>query len=68
MQKQNLSKEILYVGTGSDSGIHVFEFDRVKPALNLLQTVPAVKPTFLAIHPKGKFLYSANRITRVPGQ
>jgi 6-phosphogluconolactonase len=53
MHNKNPSKEILYVGTGSD-----------KP----LQTVPAVKPTFLAIHPNRKFLYSANRVTLVPGQ
>jgi 6-phosphogluconolactonase len=67
MQNKNPSKEILYVGTGSDD-IYVFEFDRAKPALKPLQTVPAVKPTFLAIHPNRKFLYSANRVTLVPSQ
>lgn len=58
-------KEIMYVGTffgtGSE-GIYVFEFDRAKGKLTWIQTVPTLEsPTFLAIHPSGKFLYSVNR-------
>ena len=58
-------KEILYVGTFSvrgSEGIYAFTFDRAKQTLKLLQTVPSLEsPTFLAIHPTGKYLYSVNR-------
>src|SRR5690606_33028862 len=58
-------KEILYVGTffgtGSE-GIYVLEFDRAKGKFTHVQTVPTPEsPTFLDIHPSGKFLYSVNR-------
>ncbi|HLT82533.1 MAG TPA: lactonase family protein [Cyclobacteriaceae bacterium] len=58
-------KEILYVGTffgtGSE-GIYVLEFDRVKGRFTQIQVVPTLEsPTFLDIHPSGKFLYSVNR-------
>lgn len=59
------TKEILYVGTFSvrgSEGIYAFSFDRVKRTLKLLQTVPSLEsPSYLAIHPTGKFLYSVNR-------
>lgn len=58
-------KEILYVGTFSvrgSQGIYAYTFDRTKQTLTLLQTVPSLEsPTFLAIHPTKKYLYSANR-------
>ena len=58
-------KEILYAGTYSvrgSEGIYIFQFDRLKPALKLIQTVPSLEsPTFVTIHPTGKFLYSVNR-------
>jgi 6-phosphogluconolactonase len=66
--KNKNSREILYVGTSSESGIHVYEFDREQPALKPLHITPALKPTFLAVHPNGKYLYSVNRGTVVPGQ
>lgn len=58
-------KEILYVGTydlrGSE-GIYVLEFDRVRGRFKKIQAVKTpASPTFLAIHPSGKFLYSVNR-------
>ncbi len=58
-------KEIMYVGTfgvrGSE-GIYVLEFDRVKGRFKKIQTVKTPEsPSFLAIHPSGKYLYSANR-------
>lgn len=58
-------KEILYAGTffgtGSE-GIYVFEFDRANAKLTLIQTMPTLEsPTFLDIHPNGRFLYSVNR-------
>lgn len=58
-------KEIMYVGTffgtGSE-GIYVLEFDRATGRFTHVQTVPTIEsPTFLDIHPSGKFLYSVNR-------
>ena len=59
------TKEIIYVGTYStrgSQGIYVFQFDRAKSKLSPLQIVQTpASPTFLAIHPSGKFLYSVNR-------
>jgi 6-phosphogluconolactonase len=58
-------REILYVGTftvrGSE-GIYVYEFDRQQGSFNLIQTVSGLEsPSFVALHPTGKFLYSVNR-------
>jgi 6-phosphogluconolactonase len=62
---QSEKKEILYVGTFSErdsKGIYVFEFDRERGSLRLLQTVAGpASPSFLAIHPNGKFLYAVYR-------
>lgn len=59
------AREILYVGTFSvrgSEGIYVFEFDRLKTRLKLIQTVQTPEsPSFLEIHPSGKYLYSVNR-------
>jgi 6-phosphogluconolactonase len=58
-------KEILYVGTffGTGSqGIYVCEFDRAKGKLKQIQVMPTPEsPSFLAVHPSGKYLYSVNR-------
>lgn len=58
-------KEIIYAGTffgtGSE-GIYVFELSRETGKLTLVQVMPTLEsPTFLEIHPTGKFLYSVNR-------
>ncbi|WP_154858976.1 lactonase family protein [Cyclobacterium xiamenense] len=59
------SREILYIGTYSQNqskGIYVLEFDRSTFSARVLQTVHDKKnPTFLALHPSGKFLYAAYR-------
>jgi 6-phosphogluconolactonase len=59
------NKEILYVGTFSvrgSQGIYAYTFNRAKPALTLLQTVPSLEsPSFLDVHPSKKYLYSVNR-------
>src|SRR5690606_4234525 len=48
-------------GNGSE-GIYVLEFDRAKGKLTWIQTVPTLEsPTYLEIHPSGKFLYAVNR-------
>jgi 6-phosphogluconolactonase len=58
-------KEIIYAGTYSvrgSEGIYVYELDRKNLELNLIQTVHTPEsPTFLAVHPTRKFLYSVNR-------
>ena len=58
-------KEFLYVGTFSvrgSEGIYVYSFNRAKKTLTLVQKAPALEsPTYLSIHPSGKFLYSVNR-------
>lgn len=60
-----VKKEILYVGTFSvrgSEGIYAYTLDRAKHRLTLLQTIPSLEsPTFLAIHPTKKYLYSVNR-------
>lgn len=57
-------RETIYVGTYSlrgSEGIYVFEFDRKAGAMKPLQSVSNAKsPSFLAIHPSGKYLYSVN--------
>lgn len=59
------TKEILYVGTffgNGSEGIYVFEFERTKGRLKQIQVVPTPEsPSFIALHPSGKYLYSANR-------
>lgn len=63
--QQSGSKEILYVGTFSDrgsQGIYVFQFDRASGKLTELQTVSGKEsPSFLEIHPNGKYLYAVYR-------
>ena len=57
-------KEIVYIGTYSlrgSEGIYVFEFDRRAGTMKPLQSVSNAKsPSFLAIHPTGRFMYSVN--------
>jgi 6-phosphogluconolactonase len=64
-------KEIMYVGTYStrgSEGIYVLEFDRATGSLKQLQGVQNAKsPTFLAIPPSGKVLYSVNEATTTSG-
>lgn len=58
------ANSILYVGTYSvegSKGIYVFAFDSEHGTVNLRQTVGNVKsPSFLAIHPSGRYLYAVN--------
>lgn len=59
------NKEYLYVGTYSvrdGDGIYVYEFNRAKRTLTLIQRVKTLEsPTYLEIHPTKKFLYAVNR-------
>jgi len=58
------AKEIMYVGTYSvrgSEGVYVFEFDRKAGTMQPIQSVSNAKsPSFLALHPSGKYLYSVN--------
>lgn len=62
---QNMTKEILYVGTysqGGSEGVYVIELDREKKSSKILQTVhDKQNPTFLTVHPNQEFLYVAYR-------
>jgi 6-phosphogluconolactonase len=65
-------KEIIYVGTTSireSKGIYVFELNRGNGSLKLIQTIDDLaSPTYLEIHPSGKYLYAVNRGPLVPGE
>jgi len=62
---QDMTKEILYVGTysqGGSQGVYVVEIDRAAKSSKVVQTVHDKKnPTFLTVHPNRKFLYVAYR-------
>ena len=62
---QPSSQDILYVGTYADrgsQGIYVLAFDRTTGTLAERQTIQGKEsPSFLAIHPNGKYLYAVYR-------
>lgn len=64
-QHQASAQDLLYVGTYSDrgsEGIYVLEFDRKTGKLSERQTLPDKdSPSFLTIHPNGKYLYAVYR-------
>lgn len=65
-------KEIMYVGTFDErnsQGIYVFEFERDSVQFKLLQTFPDQKsPSWLEIHPSGKYLYAVTRAFSIKGK
>ncbi|MDW7691738.1 lactonase family protein [Flammeovirgaceae bacterium SG7u.111] len=70
--QDDLQKTLLYVGTYSvrgSEGIYVYNFDDETGAFSLLQTVGGVvSPSFIELHPNGKFLYSVNRGGVIPNK
>lgn len=58
-------RDIIYAGTFSErgsKGIYVFGFDRGDASLSLLQTVEGkMSPSYLELHPNGRYLYAAYR-------
>jgi 6-phosphogluconolactonase len=58
-------KEFIYAGTFSgdaEQGIFVYLFNRSMVTLTHVQTLGGmISPTYLELHPNGKFLYSVNR-------
>src|ERR1700712_6113887 len=69
-----LSAQIMYVGTytapqSSSKGIYAYKFDaktgNMAP-LGLVAETP--NPTFLAVHPNGRYLYAINEINEYNGK
>lgn len=60
---------LVYVGTytsGKSRGIYAFRFDGSKGALTPLGLAAETKsPSFLALHPSGRFLYAVNEVNDV---
>lgn len=58
-------KFIVYLGTISNKGIYAYRFDAATGKLEPLGLVAeASKPSFLALHPGGRFLYSADEVAK----
>ncbi len=63
---------LLFVGTytrkesfvdGKAKGIYVYEMDKKTGALKFLsQSPPTVNPSYLTVHPNGKYLYAVNEV------
>ena len=70
MEKDSTIKEYIYVGTYNEDGkpgIFVYEFDRKKGSMSLVQEIGGMgSPSYLEIHPSGKYLYSVNRSSVTP--
>ncbi len=55
--------------TGEGEGIYIFEADLATGALERVGVMPnAANPWWIAIHPSGRFLYSANEISAIAGE
>ena len=63
---------IVYVGTYTrqqDSGIYAFRFDPASgKAISIGLVAEAANPSFLAIHPNGRFLYAVNEVSTFAGR
>ncbi|HLF35996.1 MAG TPA: lactonase family protein [Cyclobacteriaceae bacterium] len=59
------NREFIYVGTfsgDSNQGLFVYEFNRAQGTLRQVQVLGGMtSPTFIEIHPNGKYLYSLSR-------
>jgi len=57
--------DFLYLGTYTDDGakgIYVYQFDRIHGSVKQVETAGDLEsPSYLTIHPNGKYLYSVNR-------
>jgi 6-phosphogluconolactonase len=63
----------VYIGTytqpGKSQGIYVFQFDAASGKLTPQGlAAEAVNPSFLSVHPSGKYLYAVNEVDAVGGQ
>ena len=63
---------MVYIGTytaGKSKGIYVSKFDRANGSLSLPElAVEAKNPSFLCLHPNGKFLYSVGEVDSFDGK
>jgi 6-phosphogluconolactonase len=69
---QLLSAQIMYVGTyteGTSKGVYAYRFDNKTGKLTPLGLMAeSPDPTFLALHPNGKFLYGVNEVNKFQGK
>jgi 6-phosphogluconolactonase len=69
---QALSAQIMYVGTyteGTSKGVYAYRFDNKTGKMTPLGLeAESADPTFLALHPNGKFLYGVNEINTFQGK
>ncbi|MER3404185.1 MAG: 6-phosphogluconolactonase, partial [Chloroflexota bacterium] len=71
------ASRLVYVGTfsrtaphgrGRAEGIYVCRMDPASGALSLVHTVADVpNPSFLALHPSGRYLYAVNAVPEIDG-
>lgn len=71
-QANPVSQYLVYVGSynkAKGKGIHAFRFDVTSGHLTALGlAAEAVHPTFIAIDPRGRFLYATKEVTRHKGK
>ncbi|MGE5672483.1 MAG: lactonase family protein [Mycobacterium leprae] len=56
---------LVFVGTYTDTGsegIYAYRLDEATGALSGLSITPSENPSYLAIHPNGRYLYAANEL------
>jgi len=62
---------LVYVGTYTrkeGEGIYLYRVDLAKGKLELVDVTPIISPSFLAIHPSGRYLYSVNEVGELEGK
>ena len=66
-----MSNTLAYVGTytrDGSKGIYTFNYNADTGELSLIGTTESENPSFLAIHPSGKYLYAVNEISEINGE
>lgn len=70
-EKSDESAFLLYIGSYSNSngeGIYIGKINRETGALELVQSIQAVNPSFLILHPDKRHLYAVNETRDFEGQ
>ena len=72
MAQENNQDYYVYIGTythGDSEGIYVYRLDSETGALEYSSKITGVvNPSFLDIHPRGRYLYSVNEIGEFEGK
>ena len=72
MATQNNEKILVYVGTytrADSGGVYVYRLDRSSGALEFISSAPgAENPSFLAIHPRQRYLYAVSEVGEFAGK